>query len=467
MVCFRYAKRQMTTEKEESFMMKKSGMVLTAAILAAMLLAGCGDDTKEPDAETAGTGQESDAAETEEEKVYADDSYMDYLDVDDYVKPGEYIGVEVSVPAPHVSDEMMEEYIQRVVQNNPDRTEITNRAAKIGDVTNISYEGKKDGVAFAGGTADNAELTLGSGQFIDGFEDGVVGMKVGETKDLNLTFPDPYQNNPDLAGAEVVFTVTLNGIYEEKEATFNDAFVEKLGITDVTTVGEYRQYIYDGLMTSLQQEYELEVENAVLNAVYDNAVFQEAPEAMVERYYDRLVSNMTYQASMYGMDLETFMLYGYNKEADVYEADMRESAERAVQQILMLQAIAEKEGMTVSDEEMEKELADRAAQYGYETADAYKEVLGNEVKGYREYVMSEKMTAFLVEKAKVTQTEPETEEAAETGTEDASETETGTEKASEEETETMTETESASAKKTASGAKKAAEPEEGTASEEE
>ena len=168
---------------------------------------------------------------------------------------------------------------------------------------------------------------------------------------------------------------------------------------------------------------------------------------------------------MYGMDLETFMLYGYNMEVEAYEADMKDSAKQAVEQILMLQAIAEKEGMTVSDEEMEEELAARATQYGYETADAYKEVLGNEVKGYREYVMSEKMTAFLVEKANITQTEPETEAASET--EDADSTETGTEDVdstestsdAEAESETETETKTASAKKSASGSKAASEAE--------
>lgn len=447
--------------------MKKLGMLFTAVSLSAMLLAGCGDSAKEETAESevAGTQQESSAAETEEEKVYADEAYMDYLNVDDYVELGEYLGVEVSLPAPYVSDEMVESYIQRAVANNPVRTEVTNRAVKDGDVTDISYVGTMDGVAFAGGTADNYELTIGSGRFIDGFEDGVIGMKVGETKDLNLTFPDPYENNPDMSGAEVVFTVTLNKIYEEKEAQLNDEFVEGLGITDVTTVGEYRQYIYDGLMMTMEQEYALEEENAVLNAAHDNAVFKEVPEAMVERYYDRLVSNMTYQASMYGMDLETFMLYGYNMEVEAYEADMKDSAKQAVEQILMLQAIAEKEGMTVSDEEMEEELAARATQYGYETADAYKEVLGNEVKGYREYVMSEKMTAFLVEKANITQTEPETEAASET--EDADSTETGTEDVdstestsdAEAESETETETKTASAKKSASGSKAASEAE--------
>lgn len=422
--------------------MKKLAMAVTAVSLSAMMLAGCGDSAADQTQEStaAATEESSEAAETEtvEEKVYADDSYMDYLNVDDFVELGDYLGVEVTLEAPYVSDEQVESYIQNVLANNPVRTEITDRAVQDGDVTEISYVGKKDDVAFDGGTADNYELTIGSGTFIDGFEDGVIGMKVGETKDLNLTFPETYERNPDLAGAEVVFTVTLNKIYEETEAELNDDFVAGLEIENVATVEDYRQYVYDGLMKNAEYQYDMDVENAVLNVIYENADFKAVPEAMADRYYDRLVTNMTYQAAMYGMDLETFMLYGYGMAAEQYEADMKDSAQRAAEQILMLQAIAEKEGLTVSDEEMEEDIAAKATEYGYESADAYKEVIGNEMKGYREFVMSEKVTAYLLENAKVTQTEPETEETTEAAETETAETETGT---VEEETETSTKAE--------------------------
>lgn len=425
--------------------MKKFAMAVTAVSLSAMMLAGCGDSAADETQESAvETEESSEAAETEtvEEKVYADESYMDYLDVDDFVELGDYLGVEVTLEAPYVSDAQVESYIQSVLANNPVRTEITDRAVQDGDVTDISYVGTQDGVAFDGGTADNYELTIGSGAFIDGFEDGVIGMKIGETKELNLTFPETYKNNPDLAGAEVVFTVTLNKIYEETQPELNDEFVAGLGIENVAAVEDYRQYVYDGLMENAQYQYDMDVENAVLNVIYENANFKAVPEAMADRYYDRLVTNMTYQAALYGVDLETFMLYGYGMTAEQYEPDMKESAQRAAEQILMLQAIAEKEGLTVSDEEMEEDIAAKAVEYGYESADAYKEVIGNEVKGYREFVMSEKVTAYLLEKANITQTEPEAEtetadaetEAETEGTEtEAAGTEAGTEAAEMEE----------------------------------
>lgn len=411
--------------------MRKIMMAVTAVSLSALMLAGCGKDagTQESTAPAESTAEESSAAaETETQKEYPQEAYMDNLNVSDYVELGDYLGVEVSVEAPYVEDAQVDSYIENVRNNNKIKNEVTNRAVKDGDVTDISYVGKKDGVAFDGGTADNYELTIGSGNFIDGFEDGVIGMKTGETKDLNLTFPETYQN-ADLAGAEVVFTVTLNKIYEEELPELNDEFVTGLGVEDVATVEEYRQYVYDNLFKTAQAQHDMEVESAVLKVVRGNAKIKSIPEAMTERYYDRLVSNLTYQASMYGFDLATFMQYGYGMTTEQYEEEMKVSAQEAAEQVMVLQAIAEKEGMTISDEDMEADIEAKAGNYGYESADAYKEALGSEIKGYREYMMTEKLTAYLVENAKVHNTEPAEE--TENGTEETAETAAKTQSAAE------------------------------------
>lgn len=416
--------------------MKKIGITAVLAALLTMMLTGCGSNAETQKSTAPETEESSEAVETETEaeKVYADEAYLDYLDVDDYVQLGDYIGVEVTLEAPYVSAAQVESYIQSVLNSYPERQEVTDRTAQNGDTTDINFVGKIDGVAFDGGTADNYELTLGSNSFISGFEDGIVGMQIGETKELNLTFPDPYKNNPDLAGSPVVFTVTLNKIYENVTPELDDAFVADLGIEDVTTVDEYRQYVHDGLLESAQAQYDLELESAVLRAVYENTTVKAAPEAMAERYYDRLVSNMTYQAAAYGLDLESMMMYFYGMEPEQYETDMKASAQEAAEQILMMQAIAELEGLTVSDEEIEADLESRASEYGYESADAYKEALGDEVKGYREFMMSERVTAYLIENAKITQTTPETEDAAETTEEaETAEEESETETSAEEE----------------------------------
>lgn len=420
--------------------MKKFAMAMTGACLAAMMLAGCGEkDAAETTAAAestaeAGTETES-AAETEtEEKVYPEEAYVDNLIIGDYVELGEYKGLEVTVTKPEVSDELVESYIQNMLQNNKEKNEV-DRAVEDGDIADIKYVGKKDGEAFDGGSSDSYELAIGSNTFIDGFEDGVIGMKKGETKDLNLTFPENY-GNADLAGADVVFTVTVNHVYEEVVPELTDAFVADRGIEGVSTVEDYRTYVYDNLMEAANSQRDAEVESKVLEQLLANATVKGEATELVTRYYDRLKDNLTYAASMYGVDLATFMQYSYGMAADQYEEEMKNAAKQTTEQLLLLQAVAEKEEMTISDEEIEKDLEEKAADYGYESVEAYKEALGNELKGYREYLMVERVTEFLVKNAKVTEVEAsetetaETEETAETSaeeTESAAETETETE----------------------------------------
>lgn len=419
-------------------MKKKWLKAMGAAFVLTLALAGCGNDA-EPQESTAAAEESAAETETEEEKVYPQEAYLDNLNVADYVELGDYIGVEVAVAPAEVTDDQVEVYIASALDANKEKNEITDRAAENGDLVDITFVGTKDGEAFEGGTGENYEMTLGSGGYIEGFEEGIVGMKTGETKELNLTFPIPYNNNPSLAGADVVFTITMNHIYEEVTPEFDDDFVAGLELEGVTTAEEYRQYAYDNLMSVAEAQRETEVETAVLQAVSANATFKAVPEAMVERYYDRLVSNLTYQASMYGMDLETFLLYGTGLSQEEYEAEMQASAEEAVKQILVLEAIAEKEGMTVTQEDIEADLEENAASYGYESAKEYKEALGSELQGYGEYLMTERMTDYVVENAVVTDAQPETQETAETETAEteAVETETAeTEAAETAETET-------------------------------
>ena len=406
--------------------MKKRFWSIWAAALSVLLLTGCGGQSAPEGQESAAAPAET-AAETAagtesasgtSGQSYPDEAYLSYLDVDDYVDiaQADYMGVEVTVEAPYVSDSQVEDAIQSALAANPDRTEIANRAAQEGDLTDISYVGKKDGVAFDGGTADNYELELGSGQFIDGFEDGVVGMKVGETKDLNLTFPDNY-GNAELAGADVVFTVTLNKIYELSKPELNDDFVAGLGIEDVATVEEYRQYLYDNYMEDAQEQYETDLQNAVMDAVYANASFKGEASEMKARYHDRIVNNnysyMSTMAAMYGVDLESLLGATWVEYVAANEDQIQASAEMAANQILLAEKIAENEGLTVTQEEIEADLEEQAGEYGYDSAEAFKEMMGDEIKGYDEYLVMQKVIDFLVENAHVTETSAAETEAAE------------------------------------------------------
>ena len=385
------------------------------------LMTGCGN----ADTDTAETTQESMAeSETGTEagtEDYGPEAYLSGINVADYVTLGEYKGIEVSVDAPVVTDEYLDSYIDYVLQSNMVTTEITDRPVEEGDIVNIDYEGKIDGVAFDCGTAQGYDLTIGSGTFIDGFEDGLIGAETGETVDVNVTFPENYQGE-EVAGKDAVFTVTVNSISVETLPELTDEFVQGLDV-GVNTVEEYRQYAYDLLMEEEQATHDSNAEIAVLEAVMAGSQIQDPPEDMTNRYYNRIIDNMTYYASLYGYDLETFLsMQGTSEDA------IRESAAQAGQEIIVMQAIADAEGLSVTDEELDAEIETNAGSLGYDDVEEYRASL--DVEGYREYMMSEKVLNFLLENAVVTDVEPETEaaeaETAETAAEEtqAAETET-------------------------------------------
>ena len=385
------------------------------------LMTGCGN----ADTDTAETTQESMAeSETGTEagtEDYGPEAYLSGINVADYVTLGEYKGIEVSVDAPVVTDEYLDSYIDYVLQSNMVTTEITDRPVEEGDIVNIDYEGKIDGVAFDGGTAQGYDLTIGSGTFIDGFEDGLIGAETGETVDVNVTFPENYQGE-EVAGKDAVFTVTVNSISVETLPELTDEFVQGLDV-GVNTVEEYRQYAYDLLMEEEQATHDSNAEIAVLEAVMAGSQIQDPPEDMTNRYYNRIIDNMTYYASLYGYDLETFLsMQGTSEDA------IRESAVQAGQEIIVMQAIADAEGLSVTNEELDAEIETNAGSLGYDDVEEYRASL--DVEGYREYMMSEKVLDFLLENAVVTDVEPETEaaeaETAETAAEEtqAAETET-------------------------------------------
>jgi hypothetical protein len=213
--------------------MKKKTLGLLAAVLSVAMLAGCGaKDTGNGTGTATGAGTESTALKD--------------MDVDKYVTLGEYKGLEVSVDTVEVDEDEWDTLVNNVYYGNitAENGGITDRAVETGDTVNIDYEGKKDGVAFDGGTDQGYDLTIGSGQFIAGFEDGLIGVMPGETVDLDLTFPENY-GNADLAGQAVVFTVTVNYIQPAQDGEFSDEVISNFGIDGVTNEEELRQYAYD------------------------------------------------------------------------------------------------------------------------------------------------------------------------------------------------------------------------------
>lgn len=398
---------------------RKAALAAVCAALFGAFAAGCAKTEEDP----AETVQESAGESTAEDGTaaaedYGPEAYLNGITVSDYVTLGDYKGVKVSVDAAVVTDEYLDSYIDYVLQSNMLTTEVTDRPVQEGDIVNIDYEGKIDGVAFDGGTAEGYDLAIGSGSFIDGFEDGLIGAETGETRDVEVTFPEDYHGT-DVAGKDAVFTVTVNSISVETLPELTDEFVQGLGV-GAETVEEYRQYAYDLLMEEQQANHDAEAEMAVLETVMNNAKLQDPPEDMTNRYYSRLIDNMNYYASMYGYDLETFLSLNGTSEETIME-----SARNAAKQLITMQAIAEAEGMEVTDEELDEEIEANAVSMGYEDADAYREAL--DAEGYREYMLTEKVLDFLLENAEVVDVEPEAAEteAEETETAETAETETG------------------------------------------
>lgn len=319
--------------------------------------------------------------------------YLEEIKAKDYVTLGEYKGIAVSQPQPEVTDEERDAYINQLLCVNPERAVIE------GDTVNIDYSGTLDGVAFDGGTAQGQSLTIGSGQFIEGFEEGLIGADIGDTVELNLTFPEDYHAE-EMAGREVVFTVTVNSITASEPQELTDAFVQRQDI-GLSTVDEYKQYVYDRLYEEAVEEYEMNVENEIVSVLAENCEFRkEPPQAMVDRYEDVLTQNLTMQAAAYGATLEQLMqLYGMDEEA--YTAEIRNQAVMSAKQYIILQAIADAEGITISDEEWNEEMQEMADNAGYETLDQFKDAVDGQ--GYKEYMLGQRVLDMLLENADISE----------------------------------------------------------------
>ncbi len=332
--------------------------------------------------------------------------YVKDIKAEKYVTLGTYKGIEVSVADPAVTDADVEEQIAQILSQRKVEIEKDGDTVETGDTVNIDYAGYKDGVAFEGGTG-STNLEIGSGSFIDGFEDGLIGHKPGETVSLDLTFPDPYELNPDLAGQPVVFEVTINSFMGDPE--LDDAFVESLAIEECKTVEEFRDYVRNNLQLKADSSYDSALENEILTSLMTSSVFKELPEELTDRYYNVWLENSRMQASMAGMTLSQFLaLYrGIDITTNAGLASAQEAGVSLAEQYVLFQAIADAEGIDVTDEEVDEELADTVQSYGYESVEDFKK--NEDVEEFREYLMANKVMEFLKENAVVTYTAPEEE----------------------------------------------------------
>ena len=266
--------------------MKKYVRLTLCCAAAVMLASGC--------------GKKSDTAE--ETTTAASETQAEITDKGEVTKLGQYKGGEVTKQDTTVTEADLDQRIASILKANPEVTEITDRPAQKGDTVNIDYVGMKDGEAFDGGTAEGYDLELGSGVFIDGFEDGLIGANTGEERSLNLTFPEDY-TNADLAGQAVVFDVTVNKIEEKKDAVLDDAFVQR--VSDFSTVDEFKADTMETLQKEKEQSAAQQVEDDAFAAAMDNSEYS-LNEAAVEQQYNNQVSYYENMFSSYGFTMESY-----------------------------------------------------------------------------------------------------------------------------------------------------------------
>lgn len=290
---------------------------------------------------------------------------------------GKYKGVEVSVLPVEVTDEDMQTEIDYLLKSNPEFIEITDRKdVQDGDVVNIDYVGSIDGEKFDGGSATDSLLTIGSNSFIDDFEDQLIGHTVGETVDVNVTFPETYSNNPDLAGKDALFVVTINKIGKQENAELTDEFVAAK--TEYKTVEEYKTALRESLLEDAQNASDTQKEIDLITAVIDESTFNNLSQEEIDQTVTDMNSYYESMASSAGIDYSLFKLYYFGMDEETFDTEIKKAAELQVKQKYVLEAIVKAEGLTVSDEEYTTSLAEYAKAYNYESPEKFEEAYGKE-----------------------------------------------------------------------------------------
>ena len=351
-----------------------------------------------------------DETETEAEVIPRPEyNVSDYLKIED----DEYLNMAVQVaPAQQVTDEEIDSEIADSFYYLEDYDDLvikkTEGTVQDGDNVNIDYTGKKDGEAFEGGTAEGQDLVIGSGSFIEGFEEGLIGKEIGSTVDLNLTFPEDY-GVEELNGADVVFTVKINYVSEMPEIT--DEIAEKLSDGEYKTVEDYRESIRAELQSGYDDDQDSQIANEIMTKLNELYPIGEYPQANVDYNVDMILSQyITPYASMYGMSTEDFVQAAYGMSYDDFMAQqLVPSAQQTVAQEIVLGAIAEKEGITMTEEELQERLQGYADQYGVTVEDVTQ---GQDMGFIRANELNQKVMDWLREKVtieEITETEAETE----------------------------------------------------------
>ena len=320
-------------------MKKKVAMLLTGVMAVSLLMTGC---------------QSTKGLENDNIKI----SVYKGVEVDKVDKPSE------------VTDDDVNTQIQSVLDENATTKEVTDRAVKKGDTATIDFVGKMNGEAFDGGSSTDYPLEIGSNSFIEGFEDSIIGHKIGDTFDWNGKFPENYGSS-DLAGKDVTFTITVKSISKKNTPKLTDKLVKKVSKKS-KTVKEYKEEVKKSLEEDNEKTYNDSLQQAAWQKVLDNTKVKKYPEKDVKKIEDSLISQYKSVAEAYNMSYDDLIEQQMGTTVEKFEKQVTKAAKSSVKQTLVTKAIADKENIKLDDATYKTELKKIADAYGYDSVKALK-----------------------------------------------------------------------------------------------
>ena len=311
------------------------------------------------------------------------------------VKLGKYKGVKVEAAEVTVTDEEVDAKIEKERENNARTIEVTDRPVKDGDMTILDFEGFVDGVAFDGGKGENYPLTIGSGAFIPGFEEQLVGAEIGKEVEVNVTFPEDYQAE-ELKGKAAVFKCTIKEIKEKELPALDDEFASE--VSEFDTLEEYKKDVKETLTIEKEKAAREAKEAAVIDAIIADSDM-DIPEAMVTTQQKQMIDEFAQRMQMQGLSMEQYFQFT-GATLDKMMEQVKPQAETRIKSRLVLEAVAAKEGIKATEEDYEEEIKTMAEVYQMEP-DKIKEMLPEKsVKGIKEDIAVKKAAEFVVNNAK-------------------------------------------------------------------
>ncbi|MDO4188101.1 MAG: trigger factor [Lachnospiraceae bacterium] len=290
------------------------------------------------------------------------------------VKLGKYKGVKIEKVETEVTDADVDAEIEKERKANSRTIVVEDRAVKDGDITVIDFEGFVDGVAFEGGKGENYPLTIGSGQFIPGFEEQLIGAEIGKDVEVNVTFPEDYQAE-ELAGKAAVFKCKVNEIKETELPEVDDEFASE--VSDFDTVAEWKEDLKKALAEKKEAQAKDEKETKALEAAIDGAEM-DIPDAMVEYECENMINDYAMRLRQQGLSIDQYMMFT-GMDMNGLKDQMRPQALKTIQSRLVLEAVVEAEKIEATDAEIDEEIAKMAEMYGME-ADKIKDTMGDREK---------------------------------------------------------------------------------------